>query len=91
MDCLFWWQLEMVGAKEMMTQAEKLSAFWWGRILPREYRHLSSKSPHRMSDDDVDTLSALKYIVEEGERLGVHIPFGKQVTIEDLKKLGVYS
>ena len=74
----------------MMTEAEKLTSFWWGRVLPREYRYLSSKSPHRMSADDIDTLSALRFIVEEGERLKVHIPFGQKVTKDDLKELGIY-
>ena len=70
---------------------ENLSAFWWGRILPKEYMHLSSRSPHRMTREDVDILGSLKYMVEEGERLGIHMPFGKQITKQDLKDLGVYS
>ena len=68
----------------MTNTRNQLIAWFWGRALPKEYKHLAGKNPNTMSSKDIDHLVRIKTIVEECENMGIAIPFGKQLTITDI-------
>ena len=62
----------------------KLRAFWWGRVLPPEYKRLASLSESELTTKDMEILEELKKIVLEAHDLGIDLGWGHQITKRDV-------
>ena len=65
-----------------MTDKEKreLTAWWWGRKLPKVYSDLCVESK---SDNDFILLKHLKELYEEYAEEGVDVTWGHQLTMKE--------
>lgn len=68
----------------MTNTRNQLIAWFWGRVLPEEYKHLAGKDPNKMTSKDIDDLLKIRIIIQECENLGISIPFGKQIMVKDI-------
>ena len=66
-----------------MTEQKKkeIRVFWWGRVLPKEYKHLSRLGAS--TDEDFEILDNLKRQWAQAQNEGLSLDWGQQWAVDD--------